>query len=488
MYSDIFNPEIVIEESLDSIVDSTVDNFHHTLTLFISKYDVELLRKYYIRGINNVSSQDAYIKLYFLLLYMYEQCGTYVDVPYSLMILALYGSKEGNYKRKLGMLLGKMEDEGLILIDKVDWAKSKLRKNVQTCYKYSVKKFDEIVLDQKDVEIRKEKYSKRGSIRFKYKIDKSFDGYINNNFINNIKFSVISNNFVCNELCNNSLSANSFKKCELSHLLSEIVHYIPDYSSIKLDIDRLLRNTVLTFKQRKELLSAARYWNKEPIIGSDNRIYHAFHRFPRTLREQCLTYKGSPIIEVSDIHNAYYVFMCKLLEKDKRINRYLDIFFELEKFEKLVMSGQFYETIRDYTIFTQPTGNPDTDAINKKNDREKVKQYLQSYRNEKPGRMKARFPEIDRWFDINYPAIREFLRDYPKQENGKKALQRDIASIETDIMTNICKELHDTYSVTPFPLHDAIFMSETDNAILKAHNVNIDSLLVKYLNLQYYKA
>lgn len=58
-----------------------------------------------------------------------------------------------------------------------------------------------------------------------------------------------------------------------------------------------------------------------------------------------------------------------------------------------------------------------------------IKQDLQSYRNEKPGRMKYRFDEIDRWFERTFPTVRQFLRDYPKQDNGKKYLQRDIARI-----------------------------------------------------------
>lgn len=73
------------------------------------------------------------------------------------------------------------------------------------------------------------------------------------------------------------------------------------------------------------------------------------------------------------------------------------------------------------------TGKPELDELNRKADREKVKQALQSYRNEKPGRMEYRFEEIDRWFERTFPTVRQFLRDYPKQDNGKKYLQRDIA-------------------------------------------------------------
>ena len=485
----IFNPVVDFEPDPQTFFEVKIDDYHHTLSYGVRESDFALIRNYFEGNFREQKTREKYIELYFFLLYLYEQSGTYVEITYS-KLSKIFDCAIGT----VSSMVKRMVEKGLMIVDKEKWALTKKNKE-QGCFGYELKGLDELNLD----DARKDKRLKIGKLkRLKYKYDNELKLYINNKFIEIINeqnnLCIILSNSSDNDLNNNNLDtilSQNEQKAQILDSQSEIpdfVHYIADYNTIQISADNIVNDASVTIKDRKEILQCAKNWYKKPTIGNDNRIYHAFHRFPRELREKCLSYNGSPLIEVSDIHNAYYVFMCKLLEQDKKLFRNLDFdVFELPEFEKLVMSGKFYESVLDGIPHSILTGKPELDELNRKADREKVKQALQSYRNEKPGRMEYRFEEIDRWFERTFPTVRQFLRDYPKQENGKKFLQRDIARIETDIMSNISKDLHDNYGVTPFPLHDAIFLSEHDNGIIKAHNVNIDNLLLKYLDLKFYQ-
>lgn len=479
----LFNPHIEFPKGIDNFTNVKVDAYHHTLSFDVPGYDVQLIRKYYEGNFRVHKTSEDYIRLYYLLLYLYEVSGANVEIGYSEMSKVIDCSDDTVMK-----LMARMEDYGLALKDKRDWAESVIS-GKQSSFKYEIRCLDDLVLSEEDAEKRTKNLSRK---RYRYRVN-NIEKYIDiDRFIDNlnnlINFSIICRNSHNNELNTNILNTILSNNESVADTLNENVHYIANYSTITINPAQLAQRNDIDIQTRKELIKCVRNWSKNPTVGSDNRIYHAFHRFPSRLRPICLSYNNSPLNEISDIHNAYYVFMCKLIENDSELQHRPEFQSEIQRFEKLVMSGKFYETIRDAVIPYVSTTFKDADDLNKKYNRERIKQELQSYRNEKPGRMKSRFPAIDSWFETNFPCVRDFLRDYPKQENGKKYLQRDISTVETHVMTSICKELHETYNVTPFPLHDAIFLSDHDNDILKASNVNIDTLVLKYLDLKYYKA
>lgn len=454
------------------------DPYHHKLSFSVPTDDVQVLMHYWGSRFRNKSTSEQFVKVYFLLLYLYQKSLMPVSIAQESLANAV-GCDRKTLNREIQKML---VSSNLVCILKDQWAQSAKDKK-QAFYRYDVLFLDDLDIDRSLVKAGK---NLKKFERLKFNIDNLLDSYLCDNIDS---YNKRSNRDI--EICNvwDSLGHNELTGNELDAVLSncasldDVVHYLANYSDIEVNMGALLCDSTVTMNDRFQAIRCYRKWSK-PVINKSNRLYHAFHCFPRELRSKYLSYNGSKLVEYDDIHNAYYVFMCKLLEDNPK--QQLGDFQEIAEFENLALSGKLYETIRDATIPVNNLNIQDRFSDTKKQYRDQIKQDLQSYRNEKPGRMKSRFPEIDYWFTQNYPAVRKFLADYPKQDNGKKFLQRDIAKVETTVMTQICKEIHDKYNVTPFPLHDGIYVNEIDRDILKQNNVNIMDLALKYLDLKDY--
>lgn len=195
--------------------------------------------------------------------------------------------------------------------------------------------------------------------------------------------------------------------------------------------------------------------NRTGKITFCGRLWHPFHSLGREYRKH-VSYKHSPLIEGMDVSSCIYTLLYKCL----RIAPDIDSG-ELQTYYNIVRSGQFYEHVMHYI--------PDDfydDWNLEGNKRAIVKERLQAYRNTKSeGQARHLYPEIDAYFENNFPSIKKYLFKVEcitnRQGKKVKRLQSDICRIETYIISEICNELL-TYNVTPFSLHDGIYLSKFD--------------------------
>ena len=203
-------------------------------------------------------------------------------------------------------------------------------------------------------------------------------------------------------------------------------------------------------------------------LTDSSRLWHPFHSLARVYRH-LITYKGSPLIEAMDVHNCFYVLMLKAFELSNSIEEE-----ELKRFSIIVKNGKFYEMFVDELLKDQPVGLYDYKEV-----REEVKKRLQSYRNiYNEGMLKYEHAVIDDIFKRHFPTIRDYLLHYETITNmeGKrvKRLQSDMCHLETYLISKICFELT-SFGVTPFSLHDGIYMSEAEMNQL-SNRLKLDSI------------
>ena len=170
-----------------------------------------------------------------------------------------------------------------------------------------------------------------------------------------------------------------------------------------------------------------------------------------------------------DVHNCFYVLMLKAFELSNSIEEE-----ELKRFSIIVKNGKFYEMFVDELLKDQPVGLYDYKEV-----REEVKKRLQSYRNiYNEGMLRYEHAVIDDIFIKHFPTIRNYLLHYETITNmeGKrvKRLQSDMCHLETYLISKICFELT-SFGVTPFSLHDGIYMSETEMNQL-SNRLKLDSI------------
>ena len=186
------------------------------------------------------------------------------------------------------------------------------------------------------------------------------------------------------------------------------------------------------------------------------RIYHAFHNTNREFRKK-LKYKNSPLIEALDIHCAFFVFLCLIFQTVPFIDRE-----ELKKYEALVRSGCLYEDFMDYLQLK---------------DRNTAKKMLNTYKVLPSSKMKNH--PANKYFKDRFPSIQQYLLHYPKYINkdGKevKSLQKDACFVETVLLSKVCFQLA-KLGVTPFTLHDAIYINEKDKKKLIDKGIDINSI------------
>lgn len=223
--------------------------------------------------------------------------------------------------------------------------------------------------------------------------------------------------------------------------------YVSPYSELTLDFQSLRRLRNVSGRIRNGIIKWTRNFYKAPVYNG-GRMYHIFHQTPHELRGYLL-YKGSPLVEAFDLHNAYYTLLLFKLNGVISPSEYA-------KYRTLVNTGKFYEDVQ------HKAGLPTRDA---------AKLLLQRYRNctikqvASKTRKEPELGRIDEYFKTEFPEIREFLDSYPRKD-GKKLLQADMCLVEWNVFQPICQMLHDTYGVTPFSLHDGIYLNETDINLL----------------------
>lgn len=199
------------------------------------------------------------------------------------------------------------------------------------------------------------------------------------------------------------------------------------------------------------------------IEGKDNdvrfssgRLYHSFHNLPRWARKNLIRYKGSPLVEAMDVHNAFFVFLAKIFRTVPSIDRT-----ELAKYKDVVCRGVLYEEVMQFT------GNVDRNA---------VKEQLNAYKNAKMEQMRVMAEH--EYFRTNFPSITRYLTHYPTYEKaGEKVkyIQIDASYVETVLVSRVCAALA-AHGATPFSLHDAVYVSEEDKAMLDAKGVNVEAI------------
>lgn len=229
-----------------------------------------------------------------------------------------------------------------------------------------------------------------------------------------------------------------------------------------------------------------KYLNEEDY--NENRYYHSFHRTPKVLREYVM-FNGDKLVEAFDVHQCFYVLMCKLMENCDKID-----YDELIKYEILVGYGDLYTTILRYFKTQEEYANNEILLMDNKAARNYIKKEIQRWRNMLPNMVNSQ-DGIIKWIDMFYqtyfPTIRDFVLNYHIEKQKKrvnycsvKLLQCDCIKIETDIMSHkVCKRLKEEYGIYALTLHDGVYIRMCDKKILDNKGVDIETIFWQELNL-----
>ena len=111
------------------------------------------------------------------------------------------------------------------------------------------------------------------------------------------------------------------------------------YSELKFDIKAL--DECMCLKDLRDLASL----NKVPQYGKDGKLYSTFSRIRRPIRRH-ITFRGEPLVEVSDISCAHFTMLPKIFEK-----RGVEIlpWWELEGWAYLTQQGDLYSKVVENT-------------------------------------------------------------------------------------------------------------------------------------------
>ena len=214
-----------------------------------------------------------------------------------------------------------------------------------------------------------------------------------------------------------------------------------------------------------------------------NRYYHTFHQTPKTLREKYLMFNGDNLDEAFDVHQCFYVLMCKLLETNNDIPKE-----ELLGYEKLVRCGDLYETIVNYVKET-PYAN---DKLYSTDARNYIKGEIQRWRNMLPKRVECQkgvVKGIDEFYEKFFPSIRQFILNYKTRKQKKKKnnckvkqLQCDCIKIETNTMNKVCRRLEE-YGIYALTIHDSVYIRVCDKTMLESKGIIVENVFWEELGL-----
>jgi hypothetical protein len=197
---------------------------------------------------------------------------------------------------------------------------------------------------------------------------------------------------------------------------------------------------------------------------------------------------GDRLVEAFDVHQCFYVLMCKLLEKCNDID-----YDELMKYEILVGYGDLYTTILRYLRTEPEYANNKMLSLDTKTARNYIKEEIQRWRNMLPKRVEGQkgiIEGIDMFYKTYFPTIRDFILNYHTERQQKKKnnckvkqLQCDCIKIETEIMSHrVCERL-EQYGGYAITLHDGVYIRNCDKEMLDSIGVNIETIFWQELNL-----
>ena len=231
------------------------------------------------------------------------------------------------------------------------------------------------------------------------------------------------------------------------------------YQELKFDIAAL--DECLCLKDLRDLAAI----NTVPEYGKDGKLYSVFSRIRKPIRKH-ITFRGSPLVEASDIRCAHFTMLPKIFE-DAGIE--ITPWWELESWMYLTQQGDLYsEVVKDTNI-----------------PRDAIKPTFQSFfsiKNENAyiygGKEKdcSNRLILCRWFSNNYPNIYNALLDWHNTQSIK--IKRAANRVESKIMNSICDELR-ALGLHPFRLHDAIYLPQNE---VEKVPFNINKQVYQYIN------
>ena len=263
-----------------------------------------------------------------------------------------------------------------------------------------------------------------------------------------------------------------------------------------------------------------------PVWQSDGRIHHAFHTLSKEAREANVLWDGEHVVEVWDMHNAFFVLLyARLLSEGFEDDNHGT---DVKKFGENVLSGRLYDMLQQH--FLESRGYDVS--------REKVKKALNRYKNTPRSKLlytNKKHPEkasrrgsasltwfinkgyysnlgivftnynsgsmqqwqeecvsrhlvrcIDEFFEEKFPTVRNYLLNYETREevgpNGKAKtvsnIQRDITPLEFRMVSaGICRSLYEAHGIKCLTVHDAIYTRESDSQLISSLGIDLDILL-----------
>lgn len=221
-------------------------------------------------------------------------------------------------------------------------------------------------------------------------------------------------------------------------------------------------------------------------LNDDNRIYDYFHSIPSSIRNSRIYLDNEVLVENFDVHNARWQMMNCIL--DKSIPQQ-----EKDRFYNITTSGLFYEDIQMWINNTFGCNWT----------REDAKLYANTYC-DTVAKYNETLKSVDEYFKVNFPNIREFIRNYPTEirpvtkrvmnKYGKiinhttrkrvSMIYKELNKVETKIMIyGICKHLYENYGIEAITVHDGLYMKQSDANLLKANNISVEGLFKEFLNI-----
>lgn len=252
------------------------------------------------------------------------------------------------------------------------------------------------------------------------------------------------------------------------HIVGNNLSYIIDnkhdakfdyYSELGFSIEAL--HECMCLKDLRDLATI----NKVPQYGKDGKLYSVFSRIRRPIRKY-ITFRGSPLVEASDIRCAHFTMLPKIFE-----NAGIEItpWWELESWMYLTQQGDLYsEVVKDTPIPRDAIKPTFQSFFSIKNETS----YIYGGK-ENDGQNRQ---ILCKWFSKNYPNIYQALIDWHKNQDIK--IKRVANQVESEIMNSICDELR-ALELHPFRLHDAIYLPQNEAEQIPC---DINSKVYDYIN------
>ena len=235
------------------------------------------------------------------------------------------------------------------------------------------------------------------------------------------------------------------------HIVGNNLDYIIDnkhntrfdyYSELGFSIEAL--DECMCLRDLRDLASL----NTIPDYGKDGKLYSVFSRIRRPIRKH-ITFRGSPLVEVSDISCAHFTMLPKIFEE---YSIEITPWWELESWHYLTQQGDLYSEVVKGTNIPRDAIKPTFQSFfSIKNETS----YIYGGK-EKDGQNRQ---ILCKWFGKNYPNIYQALIDWHKNQDIK--IKRIANQVESEIMNSICDELR-ALELHPFRLHDAIYLPQNE--------------------------